>query len=236
MPPAFKIRGEPLPEGGRNVLNGVLGIEGLKKAARRQKATVTEYLCALMAHSIYRECVNENVDDEPIVLSVPVNLRGRSPRGRSGIFSVSSTYLSRWGTPKHLGARFQAVKEELRDKTQAESLMDALAQSCGVMENPVVKAVPQFMRDAGTRFVFAFFSEDVKTMTVSNVGLIDLPADMLPYVDHAESIIYPTERSPVNCCLCSVNGKLTVSFVRTVRKRDSCVFSSASLRGKQAKK
>ena len=218
MPPAFKIRGKPLPEGGRNVLNGVLGIEGLKKAARRQKATVTEYLCALMAHSIYRECVNENVDDEPIVLSVPVNLRGAFPtRTIRNFFSIINVSVP-VGHAKTFGGALQAVKEELRDKTQAESLMDALAQSCGVMENPVVKAVPQFMRDAGTRFVFAFFSEDVKTMTVSNVGLIDLPADMLPYVDHAESIIYPTERSPVNCCLCSVNGKLTVSFVRTVRE------------------
>lgn len=31
MPPAFKIKGEPLPEGGRNVLHGVIGVEGLKK-------------------------------------------------------------------------------------------------------------------------------------------------------------------------------------------------------------
>ncbi len=54
---------------------------------------------------------------------------------------------------------------------------------------PGGKGGPAVYGDAGTRFVFAFFSEDVKTMTVSNVGLIDLPADMLPYVNHAESII-----------------------------------------------
>ncbi|WP_082989620.1 hypothetical protein [Christensenella intestinihominis] len=218
MPPAFKIKGEPLPEGGRNVLHGVIGVEGLKKAARRQEATITEYLCALMVYSIYRECVDENVDDEPIVLSVPVNLRGTLPSQTvRNFFSIINVSVPP-EYAKTFGGALQAIKTELREKTRAESLMDALAQSCGVMEHPVVKAVPQFMRDAGMRFVFAFFSEDVKTMTVSNVGMIDLPADMQPYVEHAESVIYPTERSPINCCLCSVNGKLTVSFIRTIKE------------------
>lgn len=171
-----------------------------------------------MVYSIYRECVDENVDDEPIVLSVPVNLRGTLPSQTvRNFFSIINVSVPP-EYAKTFGGALQAIKTELREKTRAESLMDALAQSCGVMEHPVVKAVPQFMRDAGMRFVFAFFSEDVKTMTVSNVGMIDLPADMQPYVEHAESVIYPTERSPINCCLCSVNGKLTVSFIRTIKE------------------
>lgn len=218
LPPAFKVKGEPLPAGGRNVLHGVLPVDGLKKAAKRHEATITEYMCALMAYSIYRECINESVDDEPIVLSVPVNLRSAFPtRTIRNFFCVTNVSVP-IEYAKTFGAALRVVKEELRQKTQWESLRDALAQSCAVMEHPVVKAVPQFIRDAGTRFVFAFFSEDVKTMTVSNVGQINLPSDMLPYVDHAEAVIYPTERSPINCCMCSVNGKLTVSFIRTVKE------------------
>ena len=218
LPPAFKIKGGPLPAGGRNVLHGVLSVDGLKRAAKRQEATITEYLCALMVYSIYRECINESLDDEPIVLSVPVNLRGAFPtRTIRNFFCVINVSVP-IGHAKTFGGALRIVKEELRQKTQEKNLRDALAQSCAVMEHPVVKAVPRFMRDAGTRFVFAFFSEDVKTMTVSNVGRIDLPSDMLPYVDHAETVIYPTERSPINCCMCSVDGKLTVSFIRTVKE------------------
>ena len=82
---------------------------------------------------------------------------------------------------------------------------------------PGGKGGPAVYGDAGTRFVFAFFSEDVKTMTVSNVGLIDLPADMLPYVTmRNRSSIHGTQSRQL--LPCSVNGKLTVSFVRTVRE------------------
>ncbi|MEA5002946.1 MAG: alcohol acetyltransferase, partial [Christensenella sp.] len=71
---------------------------------------------------------------------------------------------------------------------------------------------------------FAFFSEDVKTMTVSNVGQVVLPDDMKPLVDRMEAVVYPTERSPVNCCMCSVNGKMTISFIRSIEQADTIRF------------
>ena len=217
LPPAFKIKGEPLPDGGRNVIHGVFRLDGLKRAAKRQGATVTEYLCALMAFAIYRECVND-LDDEPIVLSVPVNLRAVFPSCTvRNFFSIVNITVSAEQAGS-LRAALDAVRRELRENTRPEKLREALRESCGAMEHPVVRAVPQFMRDAGLRFVFAFFSEDVKTMTISNVGAFDLPKGMLPYIDHAESVVYPTERSPINCCLCSAGGKMTVSFIRTVRE------------------
>ena len=48
-----------------------------------------------------------------------------------------------------------------------------------------------------------------------------LPDDMKPLVDRMEAVIYPTERSPVNCCMCSVNGKMTISFIRSIEEADT---------------
>ncbi len=224
MPPAFKIKGEPLVPRAHEVVHGVLGIDGLKRAAKLYDATITEYLSALTIYGIFLEHVNREADDEPIVLAVPVNLRGLFPsRTVRNFFCVVniSVPLERAET---FHAAIDAVKEQMREKTDAEHLRRALAESCGVMENSFVKAVPRFLREAGTKFVFAFFSEDVKTMTLSNVGMIDLPKDMERFVDRAEAIVYPTERSPINCCMCSVNNKMTISFIKSIRDMEFLRF------------
>lgn len=217
LPPAFKIKGEPLDPPGHEVIQGVVGIGGLKRAAKAYGATITEYLGALTVYGIYRELVNDETDDEPIVLAIPVNLRETFPTKTIRNFFCVQNISVPVERARTFRTALEEVKGRLREKTDRESRYRALAESCGVMEHPVVKAVPRFMREAGTRFVFAFFSEDVKTMTVSNVGRLDLPKDMEPYVDRAEAIIYPTERSPVNCCMCSVNGKMTISFIKSIR-------------------
>ena len=151
------------------------------------------------------------------MLAIPVNLRETFPTKTIRNFFCVQNISVPVERARTFRTALEEVKGRLREKTGRESQYRALAESCGVMEHPVVKAVPRFMREAGTRFVFAFFSEDVKTMTVSNVGRLDLPKDMEPYVDRAEAIIYPTERSPVNCCMCSVNGKMTISFIKSIR-------------------
>lgn len=220
-PAAFKIKGTLFEPYGHNIVQGVVAVDALKAAAKRYGTTITVYLTALAAYSIYHEEVREGIDEEPIVLSVPVNLRGFFPsKTMRNFFCIANITIPTGG---HLtfDAILAMVRTQLSEKTETDNLKSAVAESCGVMENPVVQGVPRFMRDAGTRFVFAFFSEDVKTMTVSNVGQVMLPDDMKPLVDRMEAVIYPTERSPVNCCMCSVNGKMTISFIRSIEEADT---------------
>ena len=159
------------------MVQGTVSVEALKREAKRRAATITAYLTALAVYSIYHEEVREGIDEEPIVISVPVNLRSVFPsKTLRNFFCIvnitipTDTYLT-------FEAILDKVMTQLKEKTKTDQLKSAVAESCGVMENPVVQGVPRFMRDAGTRFVFAFFSEDVKTMTVSNVGEVKLPDD-----------------------------------------------------------
>ncbi|MEG2882079.1 MAG: alcohol acetyltransferase [Christensenella sp.] len=224
LPPAFKIKGQQFEQAGHSIIQGILGIDGLKSAAKSHGATITEYLCALMIYSIRRENVDSEVDDEPIVLSVPVNLRGLFPsKTIRNFFCILSLSVS-IEQADTFRSTLDVVSEQLREKTKKENLFAGIKESCGVMENGFVKSVPRFLREAGTRFVFAFFSEDVKTITMSNVGVIDLPRDMLKYIQRAETLVYPTERSPINCCMCSVNGIMTITFIKTIKETNLLRF------------
>ncbi len=231
-PPAFKIKGTLYEPYGNHVIQGVVPVEALKKAAKANEATITEYLTALTVYSIYKEAVQTQEageQEEPIVISVPVNLRSLFPsktvRNFFCILNISILVLQ--------GMTFQyilkEVRTQLREKTKPENLKLSIAESCGVMEHPIVRTVPRFLREAGTKFVFTFFGEDIKTMTLSNVGAIDLPDDIARHVERMEAIIYPTERSPINCCMCSANGKMTISFNKTIRETEIIRFFFAFL-------
>ncbi|WP_240516617.1 hypothetical protein [Brachyspira sp. G79] len=67
---------------------------------------------------------------------------------------------------------------------------------------------------------FELFEDKIKTMTISNFGNITLPDDMKKYISHFEAVVYPTINSPLNCGVCSLGDKLSITFNRTVLETD----------------
>ena len=177
-------------------------------------------MVALLIYSIYRAAAKPEIDDEPIVISVPVNLReltsSRTLRNCFCIVNISIPILE----GLTLEGILHEVQRQLSEKTKQENLEAAVAESCGIFQNPVVKNVPRFVREAGTKFAFAYFAENLKTMTLSNVGEVVFPQDMQPWIQRVEAVIYPTERSPINCCMCSTGGTMTISFIRSIQEAD----------------
>ena len=133
LPPAFKIKGTPYEPYGNNVLQGVVSVSALKAAAKRSDATITEYLTALLILAIYREAVREELDDEPIVISVPVNLRSLFPSKTVRNFFC----ILNLSVPIRTGMNFESilaeVQRQIREKTSEENLLGAIAESCGCL-------------------------------------------------------------------------------------------------------
>ena len=152
------------------------------------------------------------------MISVPANLREiaetKTLRNCFCIVNISVPLKKKLTFEETL----RDVKAQFAQKMNRENLESSIAESCGAFEHPIVKNVPRFMREAGTRFAFAFFAENLKTMTLSNVGQVDLPDDIKKRIDRIEAVVYPTERSPINCCMCSANGKMVISFIRSIRE------------------
>src|SRR5699024_3215710 len=68
------------------------------------------------------------------------------------------------------------------------------------------------------RFAFNQFGERAKTLTLSNLGNIQLPESMRPYADSMDVVLYPTNKSPINCGTATVNDKLTITFSRSIEE------------------
>ncbi len=215
---AFRIKGHLYKPYGNNVTYGVLDTEELKELASNYNATITQYIAGLLIQAIYKSNVKPNIDNAPIVLAIPVNLRPFFPsKSLKNFFCVVNIYVELKDCTD-LQSIIEVVKAEFARCSKKEYLKDMLDSNHGITDNIIVKKVPRLLRYAGTRFVYAFLIENLKTVTLSNVGEIKVAKSMVPHIERFEVTIYPTAKSPINCCVCSYNNRFTVNFVRSVRE------------------
>lgn len=114
-----------------------------------------------------------------------------------------------------------------------ENLYSEIAKNVKIEKMIVARFIPMFIKNIVMRYGYEIYNERGKTITLSNLGNIKLPESMKDYIDRMDSIIYPTRKSLINCCMCSVNDKLTVSFSRTITEAD-IIRNFFSFLGKQS--
>ncbi|MGI5891897.1 MAG: alcohol acetyltransferase [Bacillota bacterium] len=212
----FIIEGTPFANFGNNIIQGIVSVKKFRTACKEKGVTITEYISALLAYSIYRETVQYQINPKPINIAIPINLRNIFPsQTLRNFFSVSiiSINITR-------GMDFDDMLEQfkfyLKQKTTEEYLSYAVSRY-GKMENMLVsRFIPLFIKDIFIGFGAKNFGEKFKTTTISNLGNIKIPSDMAPHIDWMEMILYPTTIAPINCGVCSVNDRLTISFSRTI--------------------
>jgi hypothetical protein len=80
--------------------------------------------------------------------------------------------------------------------------------------------VPLFIKNIFINFGVDVLGASKKTITLSNLGNIALPEEMNGFIDQFETLLYPSKKSPINCCICSANDKLNMAFTRTIAEAD----------------
>ena len=63
-------------------------------------------------------------------------------------------------------------------------------------------------------------SDNIKTSTITNLGVIKLPDDLTNKVDLFEFILYCSPPVNINCGICTFNDKIVISFSRSIVETD----------------
>ena len=219
-PKAFRIYGTKFDNQGNNTIHGIVKVSELKKVAKERNLSITEFLTTLLIYSIYTETMRYNNSNNPIVVAVPVNLRNffesKTLRNFFCVMNVEVT-CKKDMTFEEIS---ELVKEELKKKLNKEYLEEVMIKNSNLERNLFIKIIPLFIKNIFLSYGFDVFGEEKKTITLSNLGNIDLPVDMKKYIENAEVILYPTIKSPINCALASVGDNMTISFVRTIKENE----------------
>lgn len=204
----YQLRGAKAPEGRLMVFEGQTDSAKLLETARKYHTTVTVFLAAVLILAISEE-MPVRKRKHPVAVSIPVNLRKYFPSEtvRNFFGVVNAGYCFAEGS----GALEDVIKgfgQELSNGLGEDKLKDRLDRMSALEHNVVNRLLPLFLKDRILRF-FYWKSEKEYTTTLSNLGQVDMPEALIPFIRMFDVFI---STSDLQICTVSFGGRMNLSM------------------------
>ncbi len=206
-PRALRVRGARLTDHRTRVTEGVLSSKALLEQARSRGATVTALLAAALICAIYEE-TPVRYRKKPVVASIPVNLRkyfqSETARNFFGVIRVSHRFRP--------GETFQEVVNAVSGALSAELTPERIAERMDTLSalehNTLARVVPLFLKDLSLKAA-NYFVHRGETFSLSNLGKVDMPGPLCPYI-RLFSVFNAADEPKL--CVCSFGDRMVLSL------------------------
>jgi NRPS condensation-like uncharacterized protein len=225
----YRYRGTLEPDRFLHVTLGTVDSEALHSRSHALGVTVTAYLTAVLLQSLL-ELQAENVPRRQrrknAKIQIPVNLRklydSRTMRNFVAVANVGVDPRLGDYTLEELA---KLVHHQMHLSITPKNMQAIFTPNVTSEQNPVLKVVPLFLKNVIMRAVFDTIGERVASMTLSNLGRVELPEAMAPFVERVEFVLGPQSTAPYNASVTSWQGKTFINIVRnTVEPRLEEIF------------
>lgn len=208
VPFAYKLRGAKNSENRIKIIEGIVPSKAIMQKAKEYHVSVTVLLGSLFLLSVYK---NMRVRDlkKPVVLTIPVNLRNFfDSRSERNFFSVVKIgYQFSW-YPDDLESVLQYMGEALKNELTTERLEERISTLLSLEQNMLIRAMPLVVKDIVLKWVNKF-QERGYTLSLSNVGRVNMPEEMKKYIRLFDVFIGTNK---LQICMCSFEDNMTISF------------------------
>lgn len=221
---AYRLGGTLENDGYLNLVTGVVDVENILSIAKQYKATLTEFLTGAMIYSIIniqnRKTHNKK-HQKPVKILVPVNLRKIFGSETLRNFALYVTpgidpRLGEYTFEEIIKSVHHQMGYEITDKNFAAKI----AANVGAERSFILKIMPLFIKNIAMKTVFNLFGERKTSITISNLGVVQIPDEMKPFVTRFDFILGEQALCRNACSVVSYNGKLNISFLRTVKESE----------------
>lgn len=208
LKPAHHFHGERFPKGELGIIEGCMPVKQLLGISRKHESTITEFLVALLICAI-RDGMSVRDTFRPVTVTVPVNLRNYFPSAsmRNFFATIETTYLFHH-QEKNLEDVLQKVKKDFALQLNQETLKNRMNQFSAIEHNVPTKLVPLILKKPCLKAA-NWFTERKITAAFSNIGKIDMPEEMTPFI-RLFDFFSATKR--LQGCSCSFGNHFMVSF------------------------
>lgn len=216
-PAAYHVKGKPLPEGRIQVLEGIMPAGPVLAVAREHGATLTALLAGALILSIGREMETAR-RHRPVVLDIPVNLRKhfQSATARNFFGVVRVGY--RFEKDTDLWEIVAQVDRQLKEELTVERLGRRMSSLTSLEHNLLTRAVPLFIKDVTLKFFYKMAEREI-TSSFSNLGRIDMPEQLQPYIRRFDVFV---STAGIQACACTYGDELTISFTSAFASTEIC--------------
>ncbi len=212
---AYRIKGYKYDGDRLNVLTALMPADKLLALARERGVTLSEFLTALLIWSIYNTSYRRSSRSRPIVISLPVNLRGlfdsRTLRNFFGHINISIK------NPGELGfdGILTETRRQLKERLSREYFEKQMAGRLKPERIPGVRFVPIWIKN---RVLAHYYKKAARgyTCTLSNMGRLILPEAIADKVERFDLLLGSSDTHPKKVSVCSFGNTLSLSFTSTV--------------------
>ena len=144
---------------------------------------------------------------KPIVIAIPVNLRNYYPsytvRNFFNAVNISYKYSG-----ESLEEIIKVVNAEFKKNLDKENVKNKMNNMAILEDIFILRLIPIFIKDFILRYAYKW-TDFYQTMTLSNIGIIEVPKIYQDYIDYFDVFI---STSKIQICMCSYLDKLLLSF------------------------
>ncbi len=214
---AYKIKGTETSNNELKLLSAIFSTKAVKELAKKHNATITEYIVAVMAHSIYTTQIEHRTqvkgNSAPLKIGLPVNLRTRFPSITMRNFvNIISVVIPSNKDSITIDDMLKSAKEEIKHKTTKEELTRIMSEYVSYEKNILVRLIPSILKKYVLKVGYHLLGSRLHTMSLSNVGLVKFPPSMEPYIDDMAFMVGASKNNHINVGVIAVKDKFKITF------------------------
>jgi NRPS condensation-like uncharacterized protein len=199
-----------------------LNVDEVLKKAHEYDVTLTGFLCAVMMQALQnlqKEKVPNVKKRKAIRVMVPVNLRKMfgSKTLRNFIMYITPEIMPKLGE-YDFREICSIVKAKMSLDITPKQMRMKIATNVSTERIMAVRMMPLFIKNLAMRIVFGMVGERTICLSLSNLGAVKLPNEMMDYVDRVDFILGVQATAPHNCGVVSFKDKLYINFIRDIKE------------------
>lgn len=213
---AYRLKGAVCENGYLNVTTGVLSVAELKKKAAEYKVSVTVYLAAVMAWALVGIRSTESKRRSalaPVTVQVPVNLRRFcSPQTlRNFAYFVNLSVDPRKGDYS-FDEIVKSFHHQLALGADKKELVCRFSSNVKTERVLALRVMPLFIKNLAMKAAYKLVGEKSSSICMTNLGGLELPEKMLPYIKDVDFVIGARRSSACNCAIISLQDKMVINL------------------------
>lgn len=204
---AYKITGQDYPENRIKIIEGLMSTEKVLNLAKEYNATLTVYLTSLLIDSIGKQ-MTVRQKKRPVYITIPVNLRKYFPSETIRNFFYTFTVSYKFEDDYTFEDIIQKIDKQFKENLKKEVLTDKMGELVVLEKIYILRVIPRIIKDFVLKMSFGI-SRKAHTMTLSNIGKIEMPDVYDKYIDYFDVF---TSTDGIQASLCSYKDKMMISF------------------------
>jgi len=213
---AYQIRGLRLAEYRIRVIEGIMPIKDIMNKVKEHNTSLTIFLSSILMCSINEEIAVRHKKN-PVVLSIPVNLRkyfnSETARNFFGVINVDYNFSENSDDLKAVIIHLQKCFIENLTPNNLSGRINLLSS---LEHNYLLRVIPLTIKDIFLRLANNIVDKGY-TSTLSNVGRIEMPDEIKLFISSFDIFV---STNKLQACICSYEDQLRISFTSSFISTD----------------